>query len=140
MNTNSEFQWRNEMRKLEEPVEPARELWPQIQARIQSAPRQRMRWPRLAAAAAVLVMAGGAGVLAWQQHMVQLAQQEAPSTPLEWAQPENPKLLAAAQDLDSASADLQQALERHPDAVFLVGLLNRTNSQRMRLMQAPYAG
>jgi hypothetical protein len=140
MNTNSEFQWRNELRKLGGPVEPAQELWPQIQARIQAPPRQRARWPRVAAAAAVLVMAGGAGVLAWHQRAAQLAEQDTPSTPLEWAQPDNPKLLAAAQDLDSASANLQQALERHPDAVFLVGLLNRTNSQRIRLMQAPYAG
>ena len=137
---NSEFQWRSEMRKLDEAAEPTQDLWPHIRARIDAAPRQRTRWPRLAAAAAVVAMAAGAGVLAWHQHSAELAQQEATSTPLEWAQPENPKLVAAAQDLDSASASLQQALEQHPDAVFLVGLLNRTNSQRMRLMQAPYAG
>jgi len=139
---NNEFQWRSELRKLDEPAEPTRDLWPHVRARVEAAPRQHARWPRLAAAAAVVAMAAGAGVLAWHQHSTELAQQHeaTTSTPLEWAQPENPKLLAAAQDLDSASASLQQALERHPDAVFLVGLLNRTNSQRMRLMQAPYAG
>jgi hypothetical protein len=52
--------------------------------------------------------------------------------------PANPALAAASRDLDSASVQLQQALEQHPQAVFLVGLLNRTNSQRMRLLrQAP---
>lgn len=137
---NSEFQWRNELRKLEAPAEPAQDLWPSIQARIEAVPRQRARWPRLAVAAAAAAMAGGAGVLAWHARTVQQAEPETSSTALEWSQPTDRKLAAAAQDLDSASAQLQQTLEQHPDAVFLVGLLNRTNSQRMRLMQAPYAG
>ena len=31
---NTEFEWRNEMRKLGGAVEPARDLWPAIHARI----------------------------------------------------------------------------------------------------------
>ena len=96
---NNEFAWRQPMRELDRAVEPARDLWPQIHARIAAAETRRGRWPRIGLAIA-----------------------------------------AAAQDLDSASADLQQALEQRPDAVFLVGLLNRTNGQRMRLLREPYAG
>jgi len=137
---NSEFEWRNGMRKLDGAVEPARDLWPQIHARIAPAARRRTQWPRFAAAAALLV-ALGAGVLAWRTHGDDMPELDASArTALDWAQPANPLLAAAAQDLDGASAQLQQALEQRPDAVFLVGLLNRTNSQRMRLMQAPRAG
>jgi len=86
-----------------------------------------------------VLVAIGAGVVGWQ---LQVAAPVADTalTAFEWSQPTNPKLAAAAQDLDNASAQLQTALEQHPDAVFLVGLLNRTNGQRMRLMQAPIQG
>jgi hypothetical protein len=137
---NSEFQWRSEMRKLDTPVQPQRDLWPNILARITAAPRRRARWPLFAAAATVLV-ALGAGTLAWRVYEPAPQPLDASArTALDWAQPNNPTLAAAAQDLDGASAQLQQALEQRPDAVFLVGLLNRTNGQRMRLLQAPSAG
>ncbi|QBB69510.1 hypothetical protein ELE36_03460 [Pseudolysobacter antarcticus] len=54
-------------------------------------------------------------------------------TALDWASPSERHLSGAARELDSATAELQQAMEMRPDAVFLVGLLNRTNAQRMRL-------
>jgi hypothetical protein len=140
MNANNEFQWRNELRKLAGPAQPSRDLWPDIQSRLAAEPRRRARWPLLAAAA-VLLVALGAGVLAWRMHAPAPPQLDASArTALDWSQPNNPTLAAAAQDLDGASAQLQQALEQRPDAVFLVGLLNRTNSQRMRLMQGPNAG
>jgi hypothetical protein len=64
-----------------------------------------------------------------------------PPTALDWAQPSDPVLAATAAHLDIASAELQDALEQRPDAVFLVGLLNRTNAMRLRLMRkAPNAG
>ena len=62
-------------------------------------------------------------------------------TPLDWAVPADPALVASAQNLDDASAQLQDALEQRSDAVFLVGLLNRTNAMRLRLMRkSPYSG
>lgn len=134
---NSEFQWRNELRKLAGPVEPAHDLWTQIQTRLAQQPRREARWPRFAAAAMFLIVCG---TLSWQLHDVEPALDASARTALDWAQPANPLLTAAAQDLDGASAQLQQALEQRPDAVFLVSLLNRTNNQRMRLMQAPRAG
>jgi hypothetical protein len=45
----------------------------------------------------------------------------------------DPRLVGAAVVLDSAHAELEQALEQRPDAVFLVSLLNRTNARRMKL-------
>jgi len=154
---DNEFQWRNQMRKLNEAVEPARDLWPDIAARIAQpvamAPRRQWRRPAFALAAS-LVLAVGAVFTASQLRR----QDSAPTTvavdgphsaaagaaaltALDWAKPADPKLAAAAQDLDKASADLQAALEARPDAVFLVSMLNRTNAQRMRLVrQAAISG
>ena len=147
---DNEFQWRNQMRKLNEAVEPARDLWPDIAARIAqpvAAPRRR-EWRRPAfAVAASLALAVGAVFTASRFHqpdsvpMAALdgarnaADGAASLTALDWAKPSDPKLAAAARDLDKASADLQAALEERPDAVFLVGMLNRTNAQRMRLVR-----
>jgi hypothetical protein len=47
----------------------------------------------------------------------------------------DPRLAGANIVLDAAHSELQHALEQHPDAVFLVSLLNRTNAQRMKLEQ-----
>jgi len=160
---NNEFDWRNEMRKHGGAVEPARDLWPAIAARIatmpaeQSAPARRRHLPWIAIAATLLI-AIGAGVFvlrgAAPQHSAQaiadapsaaaaVAQADAqlPATALEWAIPDDPTLARTAQNLDHASAQLQDALEQRPDAVFLVGLLNRTNSMRLRLLRkSPDAG
>jgi hypothetical protein len=150
---NNEFQWRSEMRKLGGAVEPTRDLWPDIATQIAAAratatPRSRMRVAF--AIAATLVLAAGAALVAqragWQGPAflasrptflgdAPASQQPAP-TAMDWATPPaDVKLAAAVRDLDDASAQLQQALDEHPDAVFLVGLLNRANGQRMRLLR-----
>jgi hypothetical protein len=150
MSTNNEFEWRSQMRKLGEQVEPDNDLWPGIAARIaqESARRQRPRWTRAAAAiAATLVIATGASLVAVHVDHAPTASsptmvagtataqiQDVP-TAFDWAQPSDPKLAAAARDLDKAGADLAAALEARPDAVFLVSMINRTNAQRMRLMR-----
>ena len=157
---DNEFQWRNQMRKLNETVEPARDLWPDIAGRLAqpvAVPRRR-EWRRPAfAIAASLMVAVGAGVTAYRLNRPDAApatgtvavnpptrapnvgqassNDAATPTALDWAVPADPKLAAAAQDLDKASADLQAALEARPDAVFLVSMINRTNAQRMRLMR-----
>jgi hypothetical protein len=168
---NNEFQWRNEMRKLGGAVDPARDLWPAIAARIDEAPalapasarRRRAGWMAIAA---TLIVGAGTATTAyrWQrsepvvdgptigqtpadpavaiaEHADRPPGAERSRTALDWAVPADPQLAATAENLDSASAQLQDALERRPDAVFLVGLLNRTNAQRLRLMRkSPYAG
>ena len=154
---NNEFQWRSGMRKLGEDVAPTQDLWPSISARLGPQLVQRTPRPgwqqRLAAIAATLVIAAGAGLVAQRQtpgpaglpSTTQTRQPQPPSpsrdggrgarTALDWAVPADPKLASAARDLDNASVDLQAALEAHPDAVFLVSMINRTNAQRMRLMR-----
>jgi hypothetical protein len=153
----SELQWRSEMRKLGEPLTPERDLWPDIAARIAAQRSRRLPSPRLGFAIAASVMIACAAVLVAHRAMQRVSpatvlQQQAfaedmlpdiqtPRTALDWTTPVNPVLAAAAHDLDSSSADLQQALEQRPDAVFLVGILNRTNAERVRLLQqSPYAG
>jgi hypothetical protein len=163
---NNEFEWRNQMRKQADAVEPEHDLWPAIAARLKATAdaSRRRSWRSHAgwlAFAATLVVAGGAGLTAyrWQRALpvpaVDVAQYAAkqpvqavasdggqlPRTALDWAMPEDPALAATAQNLDNASAQLQDALEQRPDAVFLVGLLNRTNSMRLRLLRkSPDAG
>ena len=150
----SEFEWRNGMRKLGGPVEPARDLWPSIESRIAALPNRRSRRPLIFSIAAALLVACGAMVFAWRLH----GSAPSPSANLatttavpdnavkrkradaDIVQPAHPALAAAALDLNDASADIQEALEQRPDAVFLVGLLNRTNAQRMRLLKRSYAG
>ena len=137
---NNEFEWRSEMRKLGGSIEPTRDLWPNIATQIaaQATTRQN-RWQIAFALAATLVIAFAAGFVAqrgnWQSLNADSRLPPAGPSALAWAQPRDAKLAAAARDLDDASAQIQQALEQHPDAVFLVGLLNRANGQRMRLLR-----
>ena len=109
---NSEFEWRNQMRKLGGAVEPARDLWPHIQARLQPAARRDAGWPRLAAAAMFLIVCGALG---WHARLDTAPLDASGRTALDWAQPANPALAAAAQDLDGANAQvLQLAVDGSP--------------------------
>ncbi len=67
---NNEFLWRNQMRKQAEAVEPERDLWPAIAARLTTTAvsHRRSRRSRIGwlAIAATLVVAGGAGLTAWR--------------------------------------------------------------------------
>ena len=140
MNVNNEFEWRAGMRQLGGSVEPEHDLWSGIAAQIAARPITRQnRWQIAFAMAATLVIALGAGLVAqrgnWQTLSADTRAPAVAPTALDWAQPRDARLAAAARDLDNASANLQQALEQRPDAVFLVGLLNRANGQRMRLLR-----
>ena len=120
----TDFEIQRRLRAMNAPRPPGRDLWPAIAARIESAQQTtttrapRRRWIPLAAAAGfVLVVAGSLATLTLREH--------AP----------------ASSDVDYAMTTRverispQQALEQHPDAVFLVSLLNRTNAQRMKIEQ-----
>ena len=147
----NDFEIQRGLRAMNAPRPPGQDLWPAIAARIRSdsettVPVARRRWIPLAAAAGTLLAIVGAIA------MNSLREREAPSAyadalpRIERISPqdareqaartgEDPRLAGPNLVLDAAHSELQQALELHPDAVFLVSLLNRTNAQRMKLEQ-----
>jgi hypothetical protein len=111
-------------------------------------PIARRRWiPLAAAAGTVLAIAGGLITFTLRERAANASDADyAMTTRFERISPSDvreqalrtgadPRLAGANVVLDAAHSELQQALEQHPDAVFLVSLLNRTNSQRMKLEQ-----
>lgn len=150
----TEFEIQRGLREMKAPRMPARDLWPAIAGRIEGgastatrrAPRR--RWiPLAAAAGTLLAIAGGLALFALRERAAQTPV-FADSMPLhiERITPQqaraaaertgvDPRLAGASVVVDAARAELQQAIEQHPDAVFLVSLLNRTNAQRLKLEQ-----
>jgi hypothetical protein len=149
----TEFEIQRKLRAMNAPRAPERDLWPAIAARIESgsetsAPRARRRWiPLAAAAGTVFAIVGGLAFFALRDRAgTSTSDDYAMTTRIERISPaeareqalrsgEDPRLAGANIVLDAAHSELQQALEQHPDAVFLVSLLNRTNAQRMKLEQ-----
>ena len=149
----TEFEIQRKLRAMNAPRVPERDLWPAIAARIEwasetSAPRATRRWiPLAAAASTVFAIAGGLAFLALRDRVETKTNDDyATTTRIERISPsearaqalrtgEDPRLAGSSIVLDAAHSELQQALEQHPDAVFLVSLLNRTNAQRMKLEQ-----
>jgi hypothetical protein len=150
----TDFEIQRQLRAMNAPRAPERDLWPAIATRIASSPTEsvrpmRRRWiPLAAAAGTVLAIAGIVLVFALHQHaasptvtddyaMMRRIERISPSEAREEAlrSGRDPRLAGANIVLDAAHTELQQALEQHPDAVFLVSLLNRTNAQRMKLEQ-----
>jgi hypothetical protein len=150
----TEFEIQRNLRAMNAPRMPQRDLWPTIASRIEAGetatPRaSRRHWlPLAAAASTVLAIAGsllffalhdpmGAPVesddYAMATRFQRISPQEARDQALRSGQ--DPRIAGANIVIDAAHSELQQALEQHPDAVFLVSLLNRTNAQRMKIEQ-----
>ncbi len=147
----TDFELRRDLRDLRGPREPQHDLWPAIAHRIAAESplilepvRRRRRWP-LAVAAGVAMMIGvGVFSLALNDRTDHAASSKfAEQTRLdvgqqiqrarEQAASGDPRLVSAEVVLDVASNELDHALSQQPDATFLVGLINRTNSQRRKL-------
>lgn len=146
----TDFELLRDLRTLRGPLEPGHDLWPQIAERIAADGRavakpHRRRWLPLAAAASIAI-AVTVGVLSLavrhQADAVDPSFTQLDRGPSVQQQIERARSLAATGDpqlasaevvLDSASDQLEQALQQQPDAVFLVGLINRTNAQRRKL-------
>jgi hypothetical protein len=155
----NDFEIQRRLRELNAPRPPQNDLWSGIAARIEAAEAElatpiagkRRNWLPLAAAAALLVaVATGSLVLGLHGSDHDLTAQSG-TQPQETVSPQklrdfayqardgahargsDPRLVGAAVVLDAAHAELEQALEQRPDAVFLVSLLNRTNARRMKL-------
>jgi len=151
----NELEIQRGLRAMNAPREPAVDLWQGIAARIAAETEQattdaakspsRRRWLPFALAAGTLLAATGASLLGLRiQEGTGIAQQTVPLQKFSRITPAqaldaarapggDPRLAGAAVVLDAANAELQQALEQQPDAVFLVSLLNRTNARRMKL-------
>ena len=145
----NDFELQRRLREMSSPILPQADLWPGIATRIAAeqtntrvARRPGSRLPLAAAAAVLLAVVSAAVLLGIRGHDQDLAITSA--TTLSKASPRgakdfsrapggDPRLLGAAIVLDAAHAELEQALEQRPDAVFLVSLLNRTNAQRLKL-------
>ncbi|MBL8297064.1 MAG: hypothetical protein JNN30_01845 [Rhodanobacteraceae bacterium] len=148
-----DFQWRRQLRDLAGPVQPQRDLWLDISARIaaeqaavDAAPRRWQRPAAFALAASVALAVLVAGVLQQRSDSVApgfalqprekldpAAAIAAADTLFKQVRPQDPRLAAAAVELDAAADEIRQMLQQQPDAVFLVGLLNRTNERRLKL-------
>ena len=150
----TDFEIQRDLRAMNTARMPGRDLWPSIAARIETesdsvaAHGARRRWIPLAAAAGTVLAIAGSLLIFTLRERAPIAPDSdyAMTTRVERITPqaareaalrtgEDPRLAGANIVLDAAHSELQQALEQHPDAVFLVSLLNRTNAQRMKLEQ-----
>lgn len=144
----NEFELQRELRRLRGDRMPSRDLWPGIAARIEAAtpataPRARRNWLPLGVAAAMTLAVGsGLASLALEQRNRDTnAPESAAMLPVhaqierarDLARSGDPQLASAEVVIDTASSELEQALAQQPDAVFLVGLINRTEAQRRKL-------
>lgn len=145
------------LRQLPERIEPPRDLWPGIAARLPARtarPARKPRWPVLMAMAACLCLA--VGVAAWlrpaaapapglQARLVQL-EVEALTREYEAAMAEMavvpvPEPLAPAlATLDESAGEIRQALEAQPGSTRLLEQLKRTYSRRLALTQRAALG
>jgi len=131
----NELDYLRQMRSLNRPVVPHRDLWAGIDSRLDEAPapvvarRHRARpWLMAAAIAGVAVLGGGLGL-----HLVApVSDGEIVATGHAW-KPTDPRLTGAAVELDAARMELTQAMQDSPDSAALQRLLQRTERQRDRL-------
>ncbi|MET4676100.1 hypothetical protein [Luteibacter sp. ME-Dv--P-043b] len=133
----NELDYLRQMRSLNRPVTPHRDLWADIDARLDestaraalAAPRRRRAQPWLMAAAiaGVAVLGGGLGL-----HLVGPAGGDGLASRQVW-KPSDPRLSGAAVELDAAHMELTQAMQDSPESPALQRLLLRTERQRDRL-------
>ena len=144
---NLHFEDRQKLRALAQAVEPRRDLWPDIAARIERearTPRMHFRWLAVAASlACVAVLSGVIGVRMLHANKAVIVAGQ-PCTPAQLAanggtaarwNPGDPRLRGAAIELHAAQGELRQALAIAPHSEYLQQLLDRTEHQQTRLRQ-----
>ena len=150
----NEFELRRELRGLRTDREPGQDLWVQIAGRLQTEesavqqPAQKKRrhnWLPLSVAAAIAVsLSAGIFSMAMQESAFvaspasigtseNVSVQNQIERARELATTVDPRLAGAEVVVDAANAELEEALRQQPDAVYLVGLINRTHAQRRKL-------
>lgn len=131
----NELDYLRQMRSMNRPVAPQRDLWAGIEARLDetghlaTTPRRhRARpWLMAAAIAGVAILGGGVGL-----RLAAPGTNEGLAAGSSW-KPTDPRLSGAAVELDAARLELTQAMQDSPDSAALQRLLLRTERQRDRL-------
>ncbi|KAF1008045.1 MAG: hypothetical protein GAK28_01522 [Luteibacter sp.] len=130
----NELDYLRQMRSLNRPVTPHRDLWASIDARLDEARpatttrhRRARPWMMAAAIAGVAVLGGGIGL-----HLVAPTPIDDMAVAPAW-KPADPRLAGAAIQLDATRMELNQAMREAPDSAALQRLLLRTERQRERL-------
>lgn len=145
----NELRW--QLRQLPAEIDPPRDLWPGIAARLPvPAPRRRIApWLGGLALAASVSLAIG---LAWQLRaptaasldpQAELVQREAEAMTREYqaalgqfeGAPVPDPIAPALATLDRSAEEIRAALDADPDATFLLGQLRRTYARRLELTQ-----
>lgn len=133
----NEFEWHRQMRALREPVSPRRDLWADIEAKLDApamaapparATPRRQGWLLAAGFAGLSLLAVGVN----QRLRVNAP---APSQALQaeaW-KPADPRLAGAAVELDAARMELQQAIQQAPHSPALQRLLDLTQKRQLQL-------
>ena len=130
--TETDLRWR--LRQLPRDIEPAADLWPGIAAAIGRQPAQRThRWllSSLAMAASVLLVATESRAIT-DEYQAALRQYRGAPVP-EAIEP-------TLGELDRSVAQIQRAIARDPDSVFLLEQLRRTYSTRLALTRRAVTG
>lgn len=125
----NEFEYLGQMRALKRDCKPERDLWAGIASQLSVDATQARPHPAWSIAAAVVL----AVTVLFCQH-VALQTRSHSGTASVW-KPRDPRLSAAAIDLDAARQELSLALAQNPDGQYLHRLLARTDRQQQRLQQ-----
>lgn len=139
----NEFEWRQQMRSLRQPIAPGRDLWGAIDAALEArdcnttvspaTPRTTHRpWLLAAALASAFLLAGGIG-LRLHRNATAVAGGDADALAKSAWNPSDPRLSGAAIELDAARLELQQAMQQSPHSPALQRLLARTEQQQTQL-------
>ncbi|HEX5693693.1 MAG TPA: hypothetical protein VFY00_03620 [Arenimonas sp.] len=151
--TDNDLRW--PLRQLPREIEPARDLWPGIAARLQPpATRRRRPWLAVVSLAACLCLAVGLAVMlrpapaSAPDLSAELLQREAEAMTLEYraalqemqGAPIPEPLAPALATLDESALEIRAALAAQPGSAQLLDQLKRTYSRRLALTQRAALG
>lgn len=151
--TDHELRW--QLRQLPREIEPARDLWPGISARLQAPALPRRRpWLAVLSLAACLCLAVGLAAMlrpapaATPDLSAELVHREAEAMTLEYqaalqemrGAPIPEPLAPVLATLDDSAGEIRAALAEQPGSVRLLDQLKRTYSRRLALTQRAALG
>ncbi len=151
--TDPDLRW--QLRQLPREIEPARDLWPGIAARLRPpAARSRRPWLALLSLAASLCLAVGLAVVlrpatsTAPDPVAELVQREAEALTQEYeaallemrGAPVPDPLVPALATLDASAGEIREAMAEQPGSTHLLDQLKRTYSRRLALTQRAALG